>query len=145
MRLKINQPKIACVHWGRRKDGLNQVLHCLVFALGNIYPTPFRHKEVENAPGQCVLCCFSCLQLFATLWTVAHQAPLFMGILQARILDWVAFPISSRPRDQTWVFNVSCIGRQVPYHSHHLGSPDHIYVGIFMNFLYFQNDLYCFS
>ena len=22
---------------------------------------------------------FSCVQLFATLWTVAHQAPLFMG------------------------------------------------------------------
>ena len=27
-----------------------------------------------------------------TPWTVAHQAPLSMGILQARILEWVAFP-----------------------------------------------------
>ena len=26
--------------------------------------------------------------------TVAHQAPLFMGILQARILEWVAMPFS---------------------------------------------------
>ena len=25
----------------------------------------------------CVLSCFSCLQLFVTLWTVAHQAPLW--------------------------------------------------------------------
>ena len=28
------------------------------------------------------------------LWTVAHQAPLLMGILQARILEWVATPLS---------------------------------------------------
>ena len=30
----------------------------------------------------------------ATLWTVAHQAPLSMGILQARILEWVAMASS---------------------------------------------------
>ena len=29
-------------------------------------------------------------QLFATSWTVARQVPLSMGILQARILEWVA-------------------------------------------------------
>jgi len=37
-----------------------------------------------------------------TPWTVAHQAPQFMGILQARILEWVAMPSStgfSPPRD----------------------------------------------
>ena len=27
----------------------------------------------------CVLSCFSHVQFFAPLWTVAHQAPLFMG------------------------------------------------------------------
>ena len=40
--------------------------------------------------------------LFATPWTVAHQAPLSRGIFQARILEWVAIPFSSgssRPRD----------------------------------------------
>ena len=48
-------------------------------------------------------------QLFATPGTVARQAPLSMGILQARILEWVAMPSSkgsSRPRDWT---QVSCI------------------------------------
>ena len=30
----------------------------------------------------------------ATSWTIAHQAPLSMGILQARILEWVAMPPS---------------------------------------------------
>ena len=34
--------------------------------------------------------CFSLARLFATLWTVAHQAPLSMGILQARTQEWVA-------------------------------------------------------
>ena len=31
------------------------------------------------------------VQLVATPWTVAHQAPLSMGFSQARILEWVAF------------------------------------------------------
>ena len=35
----------------------------------------------------------SCL-LFATPWTAACQAPLSMGILQARILEWVAMLFS---------------------------------------------------
>ena len=33
--------------------------------------------------------------LFATPWTVAYQVPLSVGILQARILEWVAM-LSSR-------------------------------------------------
>ena len=37
---------------------------------------------------------FSHIRLFATLWTVPLEAPLSMGILQARILEWVAFPFS---------------------------------------------------
>ena len=59
-----------------------------------------------------VLCCaysFSCIQLFATPWTVAHQATLSMEILQVRILEWVAMPSSrgsSQPRDST---EISCI------------------------------------
>ena len=47
---------------------------------------------------------FSHVWLFAALQTVASQAPLSMGILQARILEWVAMPFSrgsSWPRDQT--------------------------------------------
>ena len=42
----------------------------------------------------------------ATPWTVARQDPLSTGILQARILEWVAMPSSrgsSQPRDQTQV------------------------------------------
>ena len=53
-----------------------------------------------------VLCLVTQLCLnFVTPWTVAHQAPLSMGILQARILEWVAMPTSrgsSQPTVQTW-------------------------------------------
>ena len=47
------------------------------------------------------------------------------GILQARILDWVAMPSSrgsSQPRNQTYVSYVSWIGRWVLYLQCHLGS-----------------------
>ena len=36
---------------------------------------------------------FSCVQLFATLWTVAHQAPLPMGF--SRKEYWSGLPIPS--------------------------------------------------
>ena len=41
------------------------------------------------------------------------------GILQARILDWVAISFSrdsAQPRDQTHVSCISCVGRQILYH-----------------------------
>ena len=60
----------------------------------------------------CMLSHFSCVWRSVTLWTVAFQAPLVHGILQARILEWVALPPSrgsSQPRDWT---PVSCIAGQ---------------------------------
>ena len=48
-------------------------------------------------PGEPMLCSAqSCsrVQLYVTLWTVAHQAPQSIGILQARILEWAAIPSS---------------------------------------------------
>ena len=49
------------------------------------------------------------VRLFASPWTVAHQAPLSKEILQARILEWVAM-LSSRGSSQPWdLTKVSCI------------------------------------
>ena len=42
----------------------------------------------------CMLSPFSRVQLFFTPWTVACQSPLSMGILQARILEWISMPSS---------------------------------------------------
>ena len=55
-------------------------------------------------------CVLSHVQFFATPWTVALQAPLFMGILQARILESVTMPFSrgsSQPRDQIQVSHIA--------------------------------------
>ena len=58
--------------------------------------------------GYVCLVAQSCLTL-CNPWTAAHQASLSMGILQARILEWIAMPssgASSQPRDRS---QVSCI------------------------------------
>ena len=38
------------------------------------YSKKFSIPHYEN--NMCVLSCFSCVQLYVTLWTTAHQAPL---------------------------------------------------------------------
>ena len=51
------------------------------------------------------------------------------GILQVRILEWVAVPSSSgssQRRDQTHISDASCIGRWVLYHQHHLETYPHL-------------------
>ena len=53
---------------------------------GTLWITPF----VVPFPNTCVLSLFSHIQLFATLWTVAHQAPLSMGF--SRQESWSGWP-----------------------------------------------------
>ena len=65
-------------------------------------------------------------RLFATLWTVAHQAPLSVEFSRQEYCSGVAMASSrgsSRPRDQTHVSDVSLHWYQVTYHSCHLRSP----------------------
>ena len=67
----------------------------------------------------CMLSCFSNFQLFATLWTVACQAPLSRGFCRQKYWSGLSFPLpgeSSWPRDQTCIYHIFCIGRQVLYH-----------------------------
>ena len=82
----------------------------------NIYSSFFRfssplgyHRPLSGVP--CAVLSRSVVS--DSLWPhglyAAHQAPLSMGILQARMLEWIAMPSSrgsSQPRDQT---QVSCI------------------------------------
>ena len=67
---------------------------------------PPRSESVQYAPGEEQRAItnssrknetgttLSCILLFVTLWIVVHQPPLIHGILQARILEWVAIPFS---------------------------------------------------
>ena len=63
------------------------------------------------------------VRLFVTSWTVVCQVPLSMGILQGRLLEWVAMPSSrgsSQPRDGS---QVSCAAGRLFYHLSYQGSP----------------------
>ena len=70
-------------------------------------------ETTETLASSKILCCaqlLSHVQLFATPWTIACQAPLSMGILQARTLEWVVMPFfrgSSQPRDRTQVSHIA--------------------------------------
>ena len=63
--------------------------------------------------------------LWPTPWTVTHQTPLSMGILQARILEWVVMPSSrgsSQSKDWTQISGLMHC-RWVLYHLNHQGRP----------------------
>ena len=47
----------------------------------------------------CVLSCFICVQLFVTLWTVAHQAPLSLGFSRWEYWRRLLFPSPGDPPD----------------------------------------------
>ena len=57
----------------------------------------------------CTLNGFSRVWLCATLWSVAHQAPLSMGFSRQEYWSWSFSRGSSRPRNRTQVSHVSCI------------------------------------
>ena len=50
----------------------------------------------------CMLSCFSCVQLHATLWTAAHQAPLSTGFSRQEYWSGLPFPSPSS-------YAISCI------------------------------------
>ena len=96
-----------------------------------------RHTDIYNIfiysvfKGMCV-CALSHVQLFVTSSTVTHQARLSTGILQATILEWVAFSSSResfRPRDWIDISCVSCTGKQIVSPLSHLESPLREWVG----------------
>ena len=65
----------------------------------------YQKKGMRTLPVICVLVAWSCLNL---CYPVDYSPPgsSVHGILQARILEWVAISFSrgsSHPRDQTWI------------------------------------------
>ena len=87
--------------------------------------TSFRNPLLHNMPSWCVLSLFSRVWLFATLWTVAHQAPLSMGFSRQKY--WSGFPCPlpgdfPDPGIEPASLTSTHIGRQVPYRLPHLGS-----------------------
>ena len=87
-----------------------------------IYFSPFELSHISTTSSKILLCLpheskgnvcvcelFSCVQLFVTPWTVNPPGSSVHGILQARILEWVAIPFSrGSPQLRDWT-QASCI------------------------------------
>ena len=86
------------------------------------YPPPQPKKNYFSF-SEYVMCAqsLSHVQLFETPWTVACRAPLSMGILQARILQWVALLQGIFPTQGSNPGLPHC--RWILYHLSHHGSP----------------------
>ena len=69
------------------------------------------------------VCMLSSVWLFATLWTVARQAPLSMGFSRQEYWSELPCPTSGDLLDPGIEHVSYCIGRWVLYHCYHLGSP----------------------
>ena len=111
--------------WRPRCCGFSNQAHKLNvfrFLVGNIHVrigSDVRGRPCVHAKS------LQSVQLFVTPMDCSPPGSSVHGILQGRILEWVAMP-SSRgsywPRDRTCVSYISCISRQFLYHQHHLGS-----------------------
>ena len=68
---------------------------------------------------------FTRVLLFATLWIVAHQAPLSTGICKAKKLEWIAMPFlqgifPTQGSNLSLLHVLHC--RHILYPLNHLGS-----------------------
>ena len=79
-----------------------QGLHSMEDLMRNMDTQPHCDASLVENACLCVLSSSVVSDSFVTPWTVACQAPLSMGFLQVRILEWVATSSSrgpSQPRD----------------------------------------------
>ena len=93
---------------------------CTLHGAVNIYRTSPSAEEERVYTVTHLVC------LFVTPWTVAHQAPLSMGLSRQEYWSGVVVSYSrgsSQLRDWTHVSGVSCIGRRIPSPLSHRGSP----------------------
>ena len=107
---------------------LSSICYCHLFSslfffliLGTILRTVLKRLGRRILPCAWYLCMLS---HFSHVWlcnpmNCSPSGSSVQGILQARILEWVAIPSSrwfSQPRDWTCISYLPCIGRQVLYH-----------------------------
>ena len=104
--IQLNKKKIT--QWKIRKKIWRQFFKHI--PLRNVVNSHLEHEKMLSIISHCAVCLVT--QSSKTLWpcrTVARQEPLFMGSLQARILEWDAIPSSrgsSQPRNRTQVSRI---------------------------------------
>ena len=84
-------------------------------------------------------CCCSVTKSCLTLFDPRDWSPPVHGILQTRILEWVAISFSrgsSQPRNET---HVSCVGRRILYH----WAACQVHISVFLSHKKEQNSVIC--
>ena len=94
------------LHFQEPRDNLLSILVSTLSVFMHAYVCLF-YKQKRDL---CVCSVAQSCPNLSTPWTVAHQAPLPLGILQGRILECVAMPSSrgsSQPRDWTQISHIA--------------------------------------
>ena len=94
-RIEIDRGKTATWRWRQRLDLCHQAQRSA--------------KDCQHQPACACMCAWSCLTLCVPM-DCSPPGSSVHGILQARILEWVAIPFSrgsSWPRDRTWVLCIA--------------------------------------
>ena len=147
-RVVLGSPALGPVGTGREPGGEGQVVLGIP-ARGPVGTGMQRFQDVSIS--RCLCCCGACpiKSNFYDLMNCSPPGSSVHGILQARILAWVAISSSrgsSRPRDRTWVCCVSCIGRRVLYHQNRSWEAPIVYIhtplSLGSNGLLFANSLF---
>ena len=81
----------------------------LKYSLSYVHFLRYNASACLDYSTVCMLSHFSHVWLFVTIWTVAHQSALSMGILQARPLQWVVMAPSRGSSQPRYWTEVSCI------------------------------------
>ena len=114
----VNHWMRPCCYWLRM---------CIIKqCLSDLKYTPTIFKLLTGLKDECVCSNIPFCLTICSPMDCSPPGSSFHGVLQERILEWVAM-LSSResfpPRNRPKVSYVSCISRQVLDHSHCLGSP----------------------
>ena len=102
----ITQVKVRGLYW----NSASSYLPCKLWSSGSQPEIPLPGMVFDHVEGillniydaqtcACVLSHFSPVQLFATLWTIAHKAPLSMRFIRQE--DWSGLPCPSPAQGST--------------------------------------------
>ena len=105
----------CCFHWGARDWDL-LLNHPANITLCVSFRISFLLLQTSCLVGTCVLIHFSHVQLYPTLWTVAHQASSSMGFSRQEYWSELPCPLPGGLPNPGIKPASSCIGRQILYH-----------------------------
>ena len=110
----VRSPSNCLVSYNEKRSCLRTGFCCCYIFFFFFHPVLTYSSVTVFLYCECVLTCFSHVQLFATLWDCSPPGCSVHEILQARVLEWVTISLlpgiflEIEPRDRAQVSYVSC-------------------------------------